>query len=67
MKPNLWEVVYLVKYSELWCADECSWIQHVEDIEAADELEARRIARRKIDDAPRIIRGRHVVTRRVSR
>lgn len=59
------QVVYQVKYSELWCADECRWIEHDEIVDAKTKLEARRIVRKMLDDAPRIIRGTHIDTRRV--
>lgn len=59
------QVVYQVKYSELWCADECRWIEHDEIVNAQSKLEARRIVRKLLDNARRIIRGRHISTRRI--
>lgn len=57
-----WTVVYQVKYSEIWCANECAWIEHVVMVDASTAHEARRIAREQLRNAPRIIRGRHVST-----
>ncbi len=59
-------VVYQVKYSELWCADECHWIEHSSVIKANSKLEARKLARKELESYPRLIRGRHIETRRVN-
>lgn len=59
------QVVYQVKYSELWCASECRWIEHDEIVDAKTKLEARRIVRKLLDKYPRLIRGRHINTRKI--
>lgn len=61
-----WEVVYNVKYSEEWCADECHWIEHVERVQAETPHQARKAFREAVESLPRCILGRHVVTRRAT-
>ena len=62
-----WEVIYNVKYSELWCADECHWIEHVEIVEAQTPRLAQKAFRAAVKRLRRCIVGRHVVTREVAR
>lgn len=59
------QIVYQVKYSELWCADECSWIEHDVIVEAKTKLEARKLVRKKLDEMPRLIRGKHINTKNI--
>lgn len=61
-----WVVVYLVKYSELWCADECRWMEDSDVIEAPTKRDARRLYRER-RAGRRIIIGRHVSTYRAKR
>lgn len=64
MKTQKWVVVYLVKYSEEWCADECSWMEESAGIEASTARAAQREFRRKNENRPRYIIGRHISTTR---
>lgn len=62
---STWEVIYQVKYSELWCADECSWIEHVERVKAETPYKARKAFRAEVKKLRFCIVGRHIDTRRV--
>lgn len=62
---KLWAVIYNVKYSELWCADECDWIEHVERVEAETPRKAQMAFREAVKALRFCIVGRHVVTREV--
>jgi len=60
-----WKVTYNVKYSELWCADECNWMEHTEKVFAETPSEARKAFREAVKKLRFCIVGRHVDTRLV--
>lgn len=62
---SIWVVVYRVKYSERWCADECNWVEHDEVVAAPSRFKAMRIVRHGLERLPRCIVGRHISTRRL--
>lgn len=62
-----WKVIYNVKYSELWCADECNWIEHVEIVEAESPRKAQKTFREEVNKLRFCIVGRHVDTREIKR
>lgn len=60
-------VVYTVKYSELWGADECHWVEESMVCSARSKKEARKVYREDIKQRyTRILLGRHISTRQVT-
>lgn len=57
-----WVVVYQVKYSELWCADECRWVEESAVIRAKTRRLAQLTFRRMNADRPRYMIGKHIST-----
>lgn len=58
-----WLVVYNVKFSEEWCADECGWVEYSAVIRATTKRTAQLTFRKEHSDLPRFLIGRHVSTR----
>lgn len=59
-------VCYRVKYSEEWCADECSWVEHSMVVKASTPHRARKAFREYAASRRRFILGDHIDTRRCS-
>lgn len=61
-------VVYRVKYSELWCADECQWVEEVMVCSALNKKGARQAYRNDVRQRrTRVMLGRHISTRLITK
>lgn len=65
VRMRRWFVVYRVKFSERWCADECNWLEEAGWVWATTKRRAQLEFRKELlRDYVRVIIGRHVSTTR---